>query len=642
MILTPFNFELFEFNKMLFVYLITTIVLGSWLTGAIISKSFVFKRSFWDIPLILFLLSQTISYAFSIDRHTSLWGYYSRFNGGLISLFAYAALYWSFVTHMDSKSAKKSISIMVISSVLVSAYGILEHFGVDAHLWVQDVQNRVFSTLGQPNWLAAYLVALIPFATAYAIRGSLLYSFAAAILYVCLTFTKSRSGFVGLATSIPIVWGIAYLKDKPKTVKPLAAIATTIIVIAILLGTPWTRAINKSKQSVQPELPTENSAEAPLLISESGDIRKVIWKGAVEIWKNNPVFGTGPETFAYSYYWYRPREHNDLSEWDFLYNKAHNEYLNYAATTGTFGILAYLALIAVFCFWAIKKLRRKLPRQLLLAAAFSGFVSICVTNFFGFSVVIISTLFFLLPAIAYALANNKKALVVNLGQKTTYVLAAVITLFSAIALSTIYHFWTADYYFARGEKLNKIGEYDIAYNNLTKAISQKPDEPMYHNEISFSAASLAVMTYEQKDSTGSAKMSNVAINESNTALATSPYNLNFWKNRIKVLYLLAQVDDKYLQDTLDALAQARKIAPTDAKIAYNFGLIQASMGKQENAIKTMEETIALKPNYEEAHYALGLFYEQTGQKQKAKDQYQYILEHINPASNRAKERLKVL
>jgi len=79
--------------------------------------------------------------------------------------------------------------------------------------------------------------------------------------------------------------------------------------------------------------------------TESGEIRKLVWKGAINIWKDYPLTGSGPETFALLFPKYKPPEHNLTSEWDFVYNKAHNEYLNYLATTGLLGTLFYLILI---------------------------------------------------------------------------------------------------------------------------------------------------------------------------------------------------------------------------------------------------------------------------------------------------------
>jgi len=170
LIMTPWNYELFEFNKMLLVYSLTTIIISSWLVRMIIKRKIFFQRSFWDIPLLIFLFSQFLSFLFSIDQHTSFWGYYSRFNGGLLSIICFSLLYWAFTSNMDRKNTLRLISFTLISSALVAIYGIAEHFGIDAKQWVQDVRARVFSTLGQPNWLAAWLITLVPLTWGFILR----------------------------------------------------------------------------------------------------------------------------------------------------------------------------------------------------------------------------------------------------------------------------------------------------------------------------------------------------------------------------------------------------------------------------------------------------------------------------------------
>src|SRR5579862_4924722 len=77
--------ELFEFNKMWLTFGLTIIITTSWIGKMIIERKFTIKRTPLDIPLTLFLLSQIISTIFSLDTHVSIWGYYSRFNGGLLS-----------------------------------------------------------------------------------------------------------------------------------------------------------------------------------------------------------------------------------------------------------------------------------------------------------------------------------------------------------------------------------------------------------------------------------------------------------------------------------------------------------------------------------------------------------------------------
>jgi len=93
--------------------------------------------------------------------------------------------------------------------------------------------------------------------------------------------------------------------------------------------------------------------------SNSFDIRRVVWQGAVNLGLKNPLFGTGVETFGYSYFIIRPATHNLLSEWEFLYNKAHNEYLNFFANSGFIGLITYLILIISTLISFFKSIKKK-------------------------------------------------------------------------------------------------------------------------------------------------------------------------------------------------------------------------------------------------------------------------------------------
>ena len=92
LILTPWNFELFEFNKMIFVYLVAVLVLGTWVARMVTHRCFIFRRTFWDIPLVIFFITQLSGTIFSLHPHTSFWGYYTRGHGGLASSIAYLIL----------------------------------------------------------------------------------------------------------------------------------------------------------------------------------------------------------------------------------------------------------------------------------------------------------------------------------------------------------------------------------------------------------------------------------------------------------------------------------------------------------------------------------------------------------------------
>lgn len=661
LILTPFNYELFEYNKMMLVYLLTSLILAAWLIKMIQARKVIFRRTFLDLPLIAFFLTQLASYVFSIDRHTSFWGYYSRFHGGLGSTTAYLLLYWALVANFNKQKAFKLIRFLLASTFLVAIYGTLEHFGIDKDYWVQDVENRVFSTLGQPNWLAAFLVAIMPLTWALTLENqrkkskTALYLFLSTLFYLTLIFTKSRSGFLGLGAAYLAFWGIIFIKNLFRAKKisfsktfrrlPKTFFLFTIIIIllGIIAGTPWTP---KLEHLIRKPQVKHQTSLTPVGGTESGQIRKIVWQGAIEIWRHHPILGTGPETFAYAYYNFRPREHNDVSEWDFLYNKAHNEYLNLAANTGTLGLVSYLAIIAAFLSWCLKKIKTEEKPPFLILALLGGYLSILVTNFFGFSVVAVSLLFFLYPAMGIALKipeekmeKSKKEKSPSLGQTLAI---TVVFLLTTLTLLTLVRFWQADTLFAEGKNLNGTSHYQEAFEKLQKAVQLNPQEPFYHDELAQSAASLAVLAQKQEEASLSAQLSELAIEESDQALKISPNHLNFLKNRTRIFYTLAEIDEKHYQEALASLLQATQLAPTDAKIFYNLAILYSRLNQNQTAILTLQKTIKLKPNYEAAHWALALFYEQENKTQEAREELEYILKNINPESQKVKEKLERL
>src|SRR6185369_15674874 len=123
----PKTSEVFEFNKLVTIYIFVALICGAWIIKMIIHKKIIFKRTILDIPLILFLGSQIISTIFSLDTHTSIFGYYGRWNGGLLSILSFELLYWAFVSNVARRNVKKIILMALASAIIVTVYGILEH-----------------------------------------------------------------------------------------------------------------------------------------------------------------------------------------------------------------------------------------------------------------------------------------------------------------------------------------------------------------------------------------------------------------------------------------------------------------------------------------------------------------------------------
>lgn len=667
LILTPWNSELFEFNKMLLVYSLTIIILCAWLGKMILARRIIFKRTFWDFSLWLFLLSQVLSTIFSIDRHTSFWGYYSRFHGGLLSSLCYGLLFWAFVSNLEKRSALRALTVALFTAVLVALYGIAQHFGIDSHLWVQDVQNRVFSTLGQPNWLAAYLAVFIPVIIAFFLKTSknTLAFFAYLILGLAFFYTKSQSGLIAVILSLGFFWIITFLSGA-KLIKNFRfwpnffLINFGLILLFFQVGpNAFPQLFPQRWFKLPPAKETlPSSSQAQVIneeISPSGEIRKVVWKGAFDIFRHYPLLGSGVETFAYTYYNFRPKEHNLLSEWDFLYNKAHNEYLNYLSTTGLFGLASYLFLIITLgkqsLLWLKLKYQSKKPFSLeekdrfLFIGLFAGWVSILITNFFGFSVVTIGLLFSLIPALLIILffpSESKKVKLLRINPKTGIsqaVFLLSVFLLGSLLLIKIANYWRADYFFARGKGYNETGQYSQAFLTLSRAINFNQQEPVYRNEIAQSSAYLAILTQEE-DETSTKKFIQIALSQSEAALKISPANVNFWKNRVKIFFALSKIDPQFLEIAVESLLKTISLSPTDPKLRYNLGLLYASGDQKKEAISAFETAISLKPNYRDPRLALAGLLKEIGENQAAKQQLEYILNYLAPGDSQSAELLK--
>ncbi len=677
LLLTPVNYELFEYNKMMAVYGITAVIILAWVGKMIVQKRISIATTPFDIHIGFFVLSQLISALFSIDPHISWFGYYSRFNGGMISIFCYTLLFYAFVSNISKDMVKKLTVLLLTTGSLVAVYGVLEHVGIDKTIWVQDVQSRVFSTLGQPNWLAAYLVALIPIALAIAFVKKTTWTFSlipagvTILFFLTLLYTRSRSGLVAWGIVDILFWVVLFLQTPTKRTlrTPLFLAHIAFAICIFFTGTHidqidkwitfdgWREQLTHAKQEAtqSASVQTEPTIPAgPVLETggtESGVIRTYVWQAALNAWRATPknmAIGTGTETFAFAFYQYKPIGHNLTSEWDFLYNKAHNEYLNYLATTGLFGLTTYLVLLVVIALWFFKTIIKNNKGTIILLGIFLGWLSILITNFFGFSVVVMQLLLFLLPAAAYLFYRYENPITVT-QKKHVSTLPSIsffeqsitlnykgqsigigITICAAIVLLSLLGLtWYADKTFAAGYRKAQAGLYAQAYAPLTKSILLNPSEPFYKDEYANVLSSLAVAALDNQDATLSATLGAYAVNENEAALAISPRNVNFWKSKTKIYYALSALDASFLPQAITALEHARTLSPMDPKIVYNLAILEGKNGEADKAIFYLESSITLKPNYRDAYYALFVFYQETKQTEKATATIQKYLTTVN-------------
>ena len=687
--------ELFEFNKMLFIYFIAITVICLWITKMIFLKKIIFKHTFLDFFILPFFLSQLVSTILSIDRHTSIFGYYGRFNGGLLSLIAYLILYYGLISNLFFIKEKLVnndllLKVSLVASSIVIFWGLPGHFGYDLSCfaftgelsnlcWTSQFKphERMFSTLGQPNWLGAYLVINFFLAFYLFLKNKnnklhvVSYTIYLFLNFTAVLFTRSRSALAALV--IGLVFCLLYLIKEKQLEKQIIVKLLIISVIPILLFKTGIPSVDKLIS-----VPSFNRVEAPVVnqekisvgsdgVTESFDIRKIVWQGAISLALQYPLFGTGVETFAYSYNFVRPRDHNLTSEWDFIYNKAHNEYLNYLATTGFVGLGTYLLFIAgviIALMYKLKGLSSKVKANLknvkleslnderrLFIFLLISWMTILITNFFGFSTTTINIYFYLIPALTIIYISDTSIDTrphKNLNRVQQLLLIFPLTLF-IFGSVYILNYFLADVSYAAGDNFFKIQQYKQAEDKLDQAILMRR-EPVYYDKLASTIANKALFdlaSNQTSDKTALRSQINQnytkATNASQYALINSPRNVYYYRTLSKVLYIFYQIgsDAKVFDQSISTINTAVSLAPTDAKLFYTKALFYTSRedtspnqaNNSENlklALLNAEKAIELKDDYRDAYLVKGTILKKMNRKSEARQIFEFMLKKFNP------------
>ncbi|MBU4347364.1 O-antigen ligase family protein [Patescibacteria group bacterium] len=363
-------------------------------------------RKYLLIPF-LFLLSLVAATLLSKNIGLSYYGSYSRFQG-LETHFYYLLFFILLLLNLESdKQIYRIIIAIALSSFFICVYGLLQIAGLDFFDWNEPVYitHRVTSTLGQPNFLASYLLLAIP-ATAYLINSpkKFLYKFSWAILLIfqlaCLFFTYSRAGWLGLFFGV-IFSGLVYLFAKKKFALKLLnkkALGSALLIIVMAASCFsllfYCNAMFKARIK---SIVDFNGAGAAT--------RMAFWQAGIDIIKKKPLFGYGLDNQGeelVKYYkkdWARTGWVNDFPD------RAHNLFLDTLITTGIVGFLFYLALLYLFFKLIIENIKNN-NSAFLSWLILTALISYLISLMFGFSIVATNVYFWLYFAIIIVINRN--------------------------------------------------------------------------------------------------------------------------------------------------------------------------------------------------------------------------------------------
>jgi len=167
------------------------------------------------LPTLLLVFVYMLSTIFSISPNVSLWGSYQRMQGSYTML-SYIVIFALMAGHLRTRQqVERLVSTIIVASIPISLYGIVQRYGLDPLPWAGDVVTRVAANMGNAIFVASYLIMVVPLTLSRLIESmsaiikeeeaswghtvlSAVYIFALAVQLLTIAFTQSRGPMLGL------------------------------------------------------------------------------------------------------------------------------------------------------------------------------------------------------------------------------------------------------------------------------------------------------------------------------------------------------------------------------------------------------------------------------------------------------------
>lgn len=319
------------------------------------------------LPVLAFAAVFVLTTLLSVEPRISFWGSYVRLQG-LATNLAYLTLFFLVAEGLRSRlQLARLVSVIIMGSIPITLYGIIQHLQLDPLPWGGDVTFRVTSTMGNAIFLAAYLIMVVPLtlvrlfdASRNLLRAApgqasltarLLvagYSLAAVIQLVAILFTKSRGPWLGLGAGLffmVIIWFVRHRQHRAASYAGAAFAACLVVLVALNVpGSPLTPL--KSVSTYVERLGTLMDMHAG-----TNRVRTLIWfgdgvgRGAAGLITEDPArtaLGHGPESMYIVYGPYYPPDLAHLEARNAAPDRSHNDLLDYLVTMGFLGLFVYL------------------------------------------------------------------------------------------------------------------------------------------------------------------------------------------------------------------------------------------------------------------------------------------------------------
>jgi len=612
------------------IEIIGLMLLWLWMHGKVQFSAF--KRAYFFWIFLGLLIIESIAALFGESPLASFFGDLERMWG----IFTVAHIFLFYILArilFEKKQWHVFFNVSLATSILVSIYGILQRnpgsFGV--YLFGAGVGTRIVSTLGNPVYVAIYLLFNIAFALYLLMHEKspkLRYFYIAtiAIDFYAFTLTDIRGAYLGLIMGASFA-ALAYIfLGRKKRYRQLIGAGFILGIIILGLGFQF------RKTELVRQIPVLRRVATISINDETAKTRFIGWNAAIQGFKKDPLTGVGMENYNILFNEYFPANYYLLAPTETYFDRAHNQFFNILSESGIFALLLYLCFPIYIGYYLIRGYRNK-KFSLNEFLLFSGMtIAYFVHLFFVFddfhSLLFFMVLLALIENQYYdgtiiAYQTNKDA------QHKKILPVAIIIIMVPLVMYSIFNlnykvlrasedtgkaYLSNDIAFSLSHYRAALNENLITSENLTLNFA----------EFLMGLTSTENIEKIKNDSILRADVLNAFLEAKDSLdneIKKKPNDAVFYLKLGQLYNSQYLIDDdiSHLQGAISQLEKARELSSERIQIYLILGETYVLAGESEKAVEVLEQAVALEPAFKATYYYLGRALLTNGELLKAYD-----------------------
>ncbi len=574
--------------------------------------------------LVGFLVVAVLSTITSIHIPTSLHGKYKRYEG-LLTFITYISIYFvAMQTFRRKNQLRILMEVVSIVGGIVALYGIMQYIDLDPIFWgnVPFEARRSFSTFGNPDLLAGYLVLAFPCAIVAfldANKRRWLHGVSAFILATGLVTALTRSGWAGALVSVVVVLVLLGRGLKPYWRHLVAIGVAMVLMLSFMVAYSLNNQldiIGKFKGAFQ-------------LNSGTALGRFEIWKAGFFMLRDRPFFGQGLGTFRLASEHFETERYVRSVSGTTVSDNAHNYIVQLAAGGGP---LAVIFLYGFFIFWMIRAIgaRRKTSdttERLMIVGAVASVAGYLTVMMLGISIVGASSTFWLIMAAVAGVTSrvepNYRSYKITWSQELRLGVSIVIVLVTMVSTGIAVSMYAGDVYFVKALRSSYGNQRELAISQFNTAASLYPGNGRVLSNLGQTYTKWASAAMQAKDSKNFDFYANQAVSTFERARASEPPEVDYQIFLANAHGHLSQNDK-----ALEILKEIIEYRPHSVPGNLLSGMFKERVNKKEEAIEHYKKVIAVAPTHKDALTRLIQALKDTGRNKEAA-RYTKELEEIN-------------